>query len=148
MENRYKGDTGNNCLLSVDGADFLIPFHGEMFYSHKYNKSGLRYELAVCIKSGDLCWLNGPFAAGANDDLSIFRSGLMTELEEFECCKADDRYKGESPRHINCPSSLFNDPEREPNTNPSNPLSWALKPPLMGGHPTRAGLRGADFSLG
>ena len=52
LENRYKGDDGGNCLLSVDGTHFRIQRRGEEFYSHKFNDSGLSYELALSIKGG------------------------------------------------------------------------------------------------
>ena len=36
----------------------------------------------------------------------------------------------------------------DPNSNPSNPLSWGFKSTLMGALPTRTGSDGIDFSLG
>ena len=111
FENRYKGDCGRSCLLSVDGTHFRIQHRGREYYSHKFNDSGLSYEVAVSINSGDICWLNGPFPAGT-PDIEIFRKGLMTELEEYECCEADDGYIGEHPHHIKCPGGMFTDPER------------------------------------
>ena len=71
------------------------------------------YELALCIKSGDLCWVNGPFPAGANSDLEIFRSGLMTYLEEFERVEADDGYIGEAPLKVRCPKCITTPLERK-----------------------------------
>jgi hypothetical protein len=69
--------------------------------------------LALCIKSGDLCWVNGPFPAGANPDLEIFRSGLMTYLEEFERVEADDGYIGEAPLKVRCPKCITTPLERK-----------------------------------
>ena len=34
-ENRFKLNKRNDCLVSVDGADFRIPNHGKQFASHK-----------------------------------------------------------------------------------------------------------------
>jgi len=51
---------GNDCLMSIDGTDILIPRTGEAktgnwFASHKYSfKSALRYEIGVSIIGGDL----------------------------------------------------------------------------------------------
>ena len=40
----------NHCVeivhISVDGTDFQIAEHREKFYSHKFKKSGLRYEVS------------------------------------------------------------------------------------------------------
>ena len=92
--------------MSVDGTDFRIPHAGRRFYSYKYRSSGLRYEVAVCILSGEIVWINGPFEPGIYNDISIFRSALLGELEEGERVEADDGYVGEAPRHVKCPCSI------------------------------------------
>ena len=111
LENRYEDDGGRSCLLSVDGTHFRIQRRGRKYYSHKFNDSGLSYEVAVTIKRGDIRCLYGPFPAGTSD-IEIFRKGLMTEFEEYECCEVDDGYIGEHPRHIKCPGGMFTNPER------------------------------------
>ena len=63
-------------------------------------KSGLRYEICLCIRTGDLVWVNGPFPCGNYPDISIFRSSLMSHLEEFERVEADDGCIGEHPQYI------------------------------------------------
>ena len=44
--NRLTNDSGNNCLISMDETDYLIVEHGIKFYSQKFKKSGLRYEVS------------------------------------------------------------------------------------------------------
>ena len=66
----------------------------------KTNGPGLRYEFAVCIKTGDLCWINGPYPCGQKNDLAIFRGGLKTCLEDGERVEADDGYSADDP--ISC----------------------------------------------
>ena len=83
--------------MSVDGTDFRIPNRGRAFYSHKFKKSGLRYEVAVCIKTGKIVWINGPFQCGCFPDITIFQDALMHELLEGERVEADDGYIGEAP---------------------------------------------------
>jgi len=57
------GDVGNDCLLSVDGTDFRIELgYSKPFWSYKFKKSGLRYEVWLCILTGDICWWSGPYA--------------------------------------------------------------------------------------
>ena len=74
-ENRFHGYHVGLCLVRVDGTDFWIcepkPFAKD-FYSHKFAKAGLRYEVGVCIQTGLIVWINGPFAAGKYNDITIF----------------------------------------------------------------------------
>ena len=54
-ENRFHGYHCGLCLVTVDVTDFWIcepmPFAKD-FYSHKFAKAGLRYEVGVCIQTG------------------------------------------------------------------------------------------------
>ena len=96
------GDTGERCLLTDDCVDFETrepyPFVKEtskIWYSHKFKGPGLRYEIALCIKTGDIVWFNGPFPCGV-PDLKIFRLGLRLELAPGEKVVADRGYRGDS----------------------------------------------------
>ena len=97
LENRYKHDQNNDCLLSVDGTDFQIPERGREWYSFKYKKSGVRYEVALSILGGEICWISGPHQPGVYNDLDIFLSSLASHLDPFERVEADDGYLGEAP---------------------------------------------------
>jgi hypothetical protein len=56
FENRKVGDVGNNCLLSVDGTDFRVAKSYEKpYYSYKFKKLGFLYEVALCIKTDNIC---------------------------------------------------------------------------------------------
>jgi len=112
-ENRFKGDKGNDCLVTCDGTDFRIAEHGKKFYSHKFKKSALRYEVCLCILTGDIVWINGPYEAGLYHDISIFRDALKTELAPNERVEADDGYIGEHPQCIKCPKGFANLKETE-----------------------------------
>ena len=74
-ENRFHGYCARLCLVMVDGTDFWIcelkPFT-KHFYSHKFVKAGLCYEVGVCIQTGFIVWINGPFAVGKYSDITIF----------------------------------------------------------------------------
>jgi hypothetical protein len=105
--NRFRNNIGNTCLVTVDGTDFRIneptPFWPG-WKSFKFNGPGVRYEVALCIRSGDLVWINGPFPCGHWPDLKIFRHALIFELQDGEKVEADKGYRGE-PEHINTPNS-------------------------------------------
>ena len=74
-ENRFHGYCGGSCLVTVDGTDFWIcepkPFIKD-FYSHKFARAGLCYEVGVCIQTGLIVWIIGPFAVGKCNDITIF----------------------------------------------------------------------------
>lgn len=108
-DNQFKGDCGNDCLISVDGTDFRVQSgYGRPFYSHKFNGSGVRYEVGLCILTGHLVWINGPYEAGRWNDLQIFRNSLMTFLGPNERVEADIGYRGAAPDHVKCPGSFTN----------------------------------------
>ena len=97
-ENRFHGYHGRLCLVTVDGTDFWIcepkPFAKD-FYSHKLANAGLRYEVGVCIQTGLIVWINGPFVAGKYNDITIFRSKMIYELLDWEMVEADQGYVGQ-----------------------------------------------------
>ena len=112
--NRKKGDRGADCLVSVDGTDFKVYEQGPAFSSHKFaKKSGLRYEIALCIQTGDIVWIHGPFECGKWPDISIFRDSLISHLDTAERVEADDGYIGEAPLYVKCPKSFTNPKETE-----------------------------------
>ena len=102
LENRFKLDKGNDCILTVDGVHCLIneprPFVtslSKVWYTKKHNTAGLAYEVAVSILGGDICWVNGPFPAGSYNDWKIFNEfGLKSNLEPGERVETDDGYLG------------------------------------------------------
>ena len=95
-ENRYIRDNGSQCLVSVDGTDYAImepsPFSPRWF-SHKMNGPGLRYEIAICIQTGEPVWTNGPFPCGSWSDIRIARSALVDAFDPGEYYLADGGYR-------------------------------------------------------
>lgn len=97
MEDRFNDDVGNIIKLSVDGTDCPIneprnPWSTKWF-SHKFKGAGLRYEIAENIRTGEICWINGPFPCGMFPDPSIFQIGLSNELTGREMVHADKAYR-------------------------------------------------------
>jgi hypothetical protein len=56
-------------------------------------------------------WINGPYPASWFNDVTIFRSCLLTFLDEDERVEAENGYVGEEPMHIKCPNSFVNPEE-------------------------------------
>jgi hypothetical protein len=94
--------------VTVDGTDCAIqeppktddsklPFD-KKWYSHKLNGAGVRYEVAVCIKTGDIVWVNGPYACGKYPDIVIFQDRLVNMLDRDEKVEADHGYLKEEQK--------------------------------------------------
>jgi hypothetical protein len=109
-ERRKVHDQGEDCLISVDCTDVPIqepsPF-SKRWYSHKLNKAGLRYEVGVSLKGGDVVWIHGPFPCGEWPDISIFRSCLKLHLDKGERVEADNGYSGEEPLSCKTPGGFY-----------------------------------------
>ena len=89
--------------MSIDGVDFAIwepvqefPYKSS-WSSHKFEKAGLRYEVGICIQTGDCVWLHGPHRAGMDVDSVIFKNTLQHYLEPGEQCEGDSHYKKNVP---------------------------------------------------
>ena len=114
FSNRLVDDTGNDCLLSCDGVDYRIAIsYLKEFHSFKFKKSALRYEVALCIKTGWICHWYGPFEPGMYNDEMIFKMGLALCLEDGERVETDRGYRGSAPSKVKCPGHLCTDPEQE-----------------------------------
>ena len=97
FENRWNlWDGITPCLITVDGTDVQIneptPYN-PIWFSHKFNGPGIKYEVGCCIKTGDIVWFRGPFPC-AMHDRTIFDLYLSKELVENECVEADSGYSG------------------------------------------------------
>ena len=95
----------------MDCTDCKVQQKGRDFASHKFaQKLGLRYEVAIGILTGEIKWLNGPFPCGKFPDITIFRSSLMTFLDDFERVEADNGYEGDSPFRCKIPKAVLSRP--------------------------------------
>jgi len=87
------------CYTSLDGVDFEIqepgPFSSRWF-SHKLNAAGLRYEIGLCIRTGEIVWANGGYPCGSWSDLKIAREHFVHFLEPNEKALADKGYPDSS----------------------------------------------------
>ena len=85
--------------VTVDGIDFHCKDNHTLFdaalYSHKLNRAGFRYEIAISIDDGHIVSIVGPFKAGAYSDLKIFRTYTKNILTPGEKVLADRGYRGD-----------------------------------------------------
>ena len=97
-DDRQANEGGRVSILSVDGVHCPIneprKKPNAKWFSHKFNKPGLAYEIAVSVYSSDVVWVQGPFPAGTSD-LSIFKrlgKGLKHKLPLGTKAIADRAY--------------------------------------------------------
>ena len=106
---------GDIWVLTVDGIHCWIqePKHpvwsqNRRYYSHKYAKAGLMYELGICLSTSRLLWMRGPFPAGTSDITVAKNQGLVEELHRRGQKAIDDRGYNGAPRQISTPNAHDN----------------------------------------
>ncbi len=106
-------------VLTVDGTHCWLrePQHpvwsqDPEWYSHKFNKAGVNYELGISISQNRLVWMNGPFKAGLNDITIFTNEGLKEKLRATgKKAIGDGGYSGHS-QQISTPNSHDSKPRR------------------------------------
>jgi DDE superfamily endonuclease len=86
-------------VASVDGVHCQIwepqTVPSSTWYSKKFNKAGLTYEIGVAIYHNNIVWINGPFPAGENDKKVFDKpDGLAAKLKEGQQVIGDEGYRG------------------------------------------------------
>lgn len=101
--------------MTVDGTDFMIrepiPFNPK-WYTKKFHGPGLRYEVGICIQTGWICWLNGPYPCGEWPDIRISRDALIYCLRRGEKVCCDRGYRG-SAFHLVPDDTAGRNPHKE-----------------------------------
>jgi len=114
FSHRFLLDNGSYCLITLDGTDFRIqeptPFDPK-WYSHKFKAAGVRYEVGICIQTGQIVWVNGPYPCGEWSDLRIARDRILYELRENEWIVADGGYN-DAGIFFKTPTGLNNEDQR------------------------------------
>lgn len=91
----FTANEGQTRFVSIDGVDFQIeephPFDRK-WYSHKFKNAGLRYEVGLCIRSGEIVLWNGGYPCGEFPDLKLARELFTDFLEPGERALADKGY--------------------------------------------------------
>lgn len=80
----------------MDGVDFKIfeqtPFNRKWF-SHKFKGPGLRYEIALCIRTGNIVWKFGGYPCGEYPDMKLAREAYIFSVLPGELTMADKGYR-------------------------------------------------------
>jgi hypothetical protein len=103
--------------MTVDGTDCAIaepwPWKSSFnrqFYSEKINGAAVKYEVGVCIQTGYIVWVNGPFKAGKWHDIMVYRRNLKGMLHADEMVEADRGYRGDPT--IRDPDTVFSQSDK------------------------------------
>jgi len=99
---QWPADWGERIFtVSVDGVHFRIeePLHptykrDKQYFSHKFGRAGLDYEIAISIFESKVVWINGPFKAGKHDVRIFKEDGLMQLIPQGKRVIADRGYCG------------------------------------------------------
>lgn len=114
LDKRFEQWDGSSmCLMSIDGTDCPVmepwPFETK-WYSKKFNGPGVKYEVGVCIRTGYIVWISGPFHC-SKGDATIAKEGLIPLLAEDEGLEVDAGYTGHDK--FKAPSVALSSNERK-----------------------------------
>jgi len=92
--------TSPTFLISVDGVHCPIQeptknhqySKNPKYYSHKFQRSALAYEVGISIFTNQIVWINGPFPAGTGDP-DIFAMALKNQIPPGKKVVADSAYR-------------------------------------------------------
>ena len=81
--------------MSLDATDCPVqeahPFDREL-YSFKFNGAGLKYEIGVSIRGGNIVWVYGGVPCGEYSDLTLAREAIVHRLSPHERVVDDKVY--------------------------------------------------------
>lgn len=63
------------------------------WFSHKFSGPGVRYEIGICIATGNIVWAHGGYPCGEWPDLRLARDAFIDHLEIDEKALADKGYR-------------------------------------------------------
>ena len=70
--------------MTVDRTDVHARMKfAKTFLSHKFKGNGLKYEVGVCIRTGEIVWIHGPKRCGMND-IQVARDAFISFLNDDE----------------------------------------------------------------
>ena len=89
----------NEYFVSIDRTDFhrqedYTKFNPQLC-SHKTKRPAYRCDILVSTNSPAIVGINGPFIAGTNPDLKIFRETTKKKLSDGEKVLGDRGYRGD-----------------------------------------------------
>jgi hypothetical protein len=84
-------------LMTIDGTHCRINeprvVPSKKWYSFKFAKPGLSYEVGLDVYSSKIVWINGPFEA-SKPDIEIFKNALHDKIPDGRKVLGDKGYVG------------------------------------------------------
>jgi len=104
---------GDIWVITVDGTHCWVSEPGHPvwsqdseYFSHKYGKAGVNYELGIALSLNRLVWINGPFKAGESDLRVFKRYGLRAKLKALKKRGIGDGGYTGHPLYVSTPNNL------------------------------------------
>eukprot|EP00957_Ditylum_brightwellii_P011559 873839-Ditylum_brightwellii.AAC.1 len=69
-------------------------------FSEKLNDPDWKYKVGICIITGLIVWVNGPFKVGRHNTTIFNEDGLKDTLCEDKCIEVDHGYQGSNKLKI------------------------------------------------
>ncbi len=108
-------NNGSISLITLDGTDFrtckTMPFDRKWFL-HKFKGPGLCYKVGICIQTGWIVWIHGPFPPGCWPDIKIAWQSIHNELDPSEMYVANGGYHDKKGGFSETPNGLNNEDQR------------------------------------
>lgn len=97
QQSTSKNNSDPMFIMSIDGVHCRISeprkYPSKHWYSFKFSKPGLSYEVGIHIYESKILWINGPFQA-SKSDVEIFKSALKEKIPDGKKVIADKGYNG------------------------------------------------------
>ena len=104
---------GQEYIFSAHGIYFLIYEQVKAIYTHKFNNSGLQYEVVIYITNGDIVWIKKTKHCSRWTGINIFKDSLVSNLKTEERVESGDGYFGYYHRIVKCTKIFCNPNETE-----------------------------------
>jgi hypothetical protein len=93
---KYFGILATTTFVSLDGTDFPILEPTEFdpkWFSHKFRGPGIRYEIGLCITTGNIVWAHGGYPCVEWPNLRLALDAFINHLEIGKKAVGDKGYR-------------------------------------------------------
>ena len=102
-QNSFHGNTRDECIVLVYETYFCITNQGKYFFIHQFKRLVLWCKVSICIKNGEILWVNGSYKCGRYLVIRNFQYYVVSHLETEERLRANDGYARDPPQCVKNP---------------------------------------------
>lgn len=113
-ENRFLNtEKDQKCFTSLDTIDFKMSDKAltglrdstDNYYSEVYKSQGIRYEVGIAVKTGDIVWKYGGLPCGSYPEINLANEAYIYAVKKDELTYANKKYHKSkffiTPNHTN-----------------------------------------------